>query len=71
MAYTTTERTFTFGLGAWVRNTLAAWNDAAKRRAVYAQVRAELGYMSDRDLADINLSRHQIDEIAFQAAYGK
>ncbi|MFN7222397.1 MAG: DUF1127 domain-containing protein [Paracoccaceae bacterium] len=54
----------------WVGDVLAKWNTARERRAVYLQTLNELSAMSDRDLADINVARVSIEDIARQAAYG-
>lgn len=70
MAYTTSDRTAAYGFGTWVGDFFANLKDAAARRTVFMRVHAELSQMSDRELADIALSRYQIDEIAHQAAYG-
>ncbi|MBN2631690.1 MAG: DUF1127 domain-containing protein [Rhodobacteraceae bacterium] len=58
-------------VGGWLGGVLARWTVARKRRAVYLQTLNELSAMSDRDLADINLCRFQIEDIAREAAYGK
>lgn len=48
----------------------------AELRQAFADLRAyravadELGAFSDADLADIGLSRHNIRDVAHQAAYG-
>ena len=71
MSYTNSTRTAGFGLVAWARATLAEMKAAAVLRAVYVRTLNELDSMSDRDLADINISRHEIRDIAHEAAYGK
>ncbi|MCF8511444.1 MAG: DUF1127 domain-containing protein [Rhodobacteraceae bacterium] len=43
----------------------------AQRRRVYGQTLAELGALSDRDLADLGLHRSMISAVAKDAAYGK
>ena len=43
-------------------------SQARARRAEYNRVHAELSYMSDRDLADIGISRVSIRDIAREAA---
>ncbi|TGD42096.1 DUF1127 domain-containing protein [Pseudotabrizicola sediminis] len=52
-------------------DVLAKWTVARERRAVYLQTLNELSAMSDRDLADINVARVSIEDIAREAAYGK
>ena len=45
--------------------------EALERRRVYQQTVAELTNLSDRDLADLGLSRSNINAIAHEAAYTK
>lgn len=68
---TNANRTAGFGLVAWARATLDNMKEAARLRAIYVKTLTELDSMSDRDLADIAVSRHQIRDIAREAAYGK
>jgi uncharacterized protein YjiS (DUF1127 family) len=44
---------------------------ALQQRRVYARTVAELNALSDRELADLGMSRLSIPEIAREAAYGK
>lgn len=73
MAYLNTHRAAAagFNMTAWIGDVLANWNEARERRAVYLKTLEELQSMTDRDLADINLSRVQIEDVAREAAYGK
>lgn len=71
MAYTNTQTIAGIQVGGWIGDVLAKWNDARTRRAVYLQTLNELSAMSDRDLADINVARVSIKDIAHEAAYGK
>lgn len=43
--------------------------DAVERRRVYNQTMFELSNLSERDLADLGLSRATISEVAKEAAY--
>ena len=45
--------------------------DMVERRSAYLQTVAELANLSDRDLADLGLSRANISDIAREAAYAK
>ncbi len=45
--------------------------DAWVRHGAIAALRQELQHLSDRELADIGISRHSIAEIARTAAQGK
>ena len=71
MAYSNTQTVAGIQVGGWMGDVLAKWSEARERRAVYLQTLSELSSMSDRDLADINVARVQIEDIARQAAYGK
>lgn len=44
---------------------------AIRTRRLYAQTVAELNALSDRDLADLGISRLGIVEVAREAAFGK
>ncbi|MFC3085644.1 DUF1127 domain-containing protein [Tabrizicola soli] len=44
---------------------------AIQARRLYAQTVAELNALSDRDLADLGISRLGIVEVAREAAFGK
>lgn len=44
---------------------------AIRTRRLYAQTVAELNALSDRDLADLGISRLGIAEVAREAAFGK
>lgn len=44
---------------------------AIAQRRTYAQTVAELNALTDRELADLGISRISIPEIAREAAYGK
>ncbi len=44
---------------------------ALGRRAVYQQTLRELQALSDRELADLGISQHNIRALAHEAAYGR
>ncbi|MDQ2065012.1 DUF1127 domain-containing protein [Xinfangfangia sp. CPCC 101601] len=44
---------------------------ALARRRLYNETLAELRQLSDRDLADLGISRFSITELAHEATYGK
>lgn len=71
MAYANTQTIAGIPVSGWIGDVLAKWTVARERRAVYLQTLNELSAMSDRDLADISVSRLQIEDIARDAAYGK
>ena len=45
--------------------------EAVARRRLYSQTLAELSALTDRDLTDLGLSRANIAELAYEAAYAK
>ena len=57
-------------LGARIRDARHALREEQRRRRLYTRTQAELASLSDRDLADIGISRLQIRDIAREAAYG-
>jgi uncharacterized protein YjiS (DUF1127 family) len=71
MAYVNTTRLARKGL----LDRLAALKDsiatAIQSRQVYLRTVAELNALTDRELADLGISRISIPEIAREAAYGK
>lgn len=58
-----------------LRNRATGWIDgfkaAAAKRKVYNQTYDELTALSNRDLADLGMSRSMIQGVAYEAAYGK
>lgn len=44
--------------------------ERAARYRVYRDTLAELNGLSDRDLADLGMSRIQVKAVAYEAAYG-
>ena len=71
MAYSTSTSARGFMTLAWVNGTLAAWKLAALRRNRYLTTLRLLEGMTDRELADINISRLSIRDVAYEAAFGK
>ena len=71
MAYVTTSNIARKGFA----DRLAAVKDivlaAVNQRRVYARTVAELNALTDRELADLGISRLGITDIAREAAYGK
>ncbi|WP_335948696.1 MULTISPECIES: DUF1127 domain-containing protein [Salipiger] len=63
-----TEHSVHDGLAAQFHNAVAAVRHWNARRNEYARIHDELATYSDRELADINLTRSQIPEIARSAA---
>ena len=71
MAYVNTTRMARKG----VLDRLATFGDsivtALQTRRVYLRTMAELNALTDRELADLGISRLAIRDIAHEAAYGK
>ena len=71
MAYVTTTPVARKGFAdrlAFVKDVVLA---AINQRRVYTRTVAELNSLTDRELADLGISRLGITEIAREAAYGK
>ena len=56
------------GLGTWINDLRHELGKDLQRRRVYNQTYEQLAGLSDRDLADIGVSRLQIADIAREAA---
>ena len=70
MAYSMTSAMQRFRPLAWLGSMLETGKEAALRRNRYVTTLQLLERMSDRELADINISRLQIRDVAYEAAYG-
>ena len=57
-------------LREWFEARIKAAAVRRKQHSAYARTLRELHRSSDRDLADIGISRLSIKEIAYEAAYG-
>lgn len=70
MAYATQFRAVPVPFVARIRAMFDSYADAlAKRDAYYRAVR-DLGALSDRELADLGIARHEIHGIAIARAFG-
>ncbi|WP_439140105.1 DUF1127 domain-containing protein [Roseicyclus sp.] len=73
MAYVTSNRTISNGMGLGARLTeigkdiIAAW----RAHRVYRETLTELQALSTRELADLGLNPSMLRNIALEAAYGK
>ncbi|MEY4696118.1 MAG: hypothetical protein RIT14_546 [Pseudomonadota bacterium] len=67
----TSSRAASFSLADRLPGLLAAVKASFARRAVYAQTVRELNVLTDRELADLGISRSAISSVAREAAYGK
>ncbi|PJI91315.1 uncharacterized protein YjiS (DUF1127 family) [Yoonia maricola] len=70
-----TVQTETFLAGNSLSTRFAAFRaqlaDNAAKRKTYRKTLSELETLSNRDLADLGISRSMIKGIAYEAAYGK
>jgi uncharacterized protein YjiS (DUF1127 family) len=70
MAYVNTTRVARKGFADRLFAVKASVLTALHQRRVYGRTLAELNALSDRELADLGISRMSIPEIAHQAAFG-
>lgn len=56
------------GLAAAIRRVIARVADDQRRASAYRKTRRTLEQMTDRDLADIGITRFMINDIAAEAA---
>jgi uncharacterized protein YjiS (DUF1127 family) len=71
MAYVNTSRAASLSLADRFPGVIASVKAALARRAVYMQTVRELDALTDRELADLGMSRLEIPALAREAAYGK
>ncbi len=69
MAYINT--TIRPALADRIRATIDTIRAARAKRAVYLRTMRELEALSDRDLADLGISRLSIEDLAWKHAYGE
>jgi uncharacterized protein YjiS (DUF1127 family) len=56
---------------AFVSKTIASVQEARARRVIYNTTVRELRSLSNRELADLGLSRSNISSVAYEHAYNK
>lgn len=71
MAYVNSSRQATVSFGDRIAALVKVAGQAMQRRRVYLQTLNELNGLSDRDLADLGISRSQLATVAREAAYGR
>lgn len=71
MAYVNTSRAASLSLADRFPGFIANLKAAFARRAVYMQTVRELNALTDRELADLGISRLDVPTLAREAAYGK
>ncbi len=70
MAYVNTTRAGMAQRTTRMSGIFAQLGDALARRRVYRRTLEELRQLSDRELADLGISRLNIADVAREAAYG-
>jgi uncharacterized protein YjiS (DUF1127 family) len=68
MAYVTGNAAPSFGFGQRIGALMDRMRDARKAREIYRQTYEELSALSDRELADLGISRISIPDVAREAA---
>ena len=58
------------GFRKWVSRKIEAHKIESEKGRTYRRIHGELSRLSDRDLADIGISRLEIESIATEHAYG-
>lgn len=71
MAFVNTSRAASLSLADRFPGVVASVKAALARRAVYTQTVRELNALTERELADLGISRLEIAAVAREAAYGK
>jgi uncharacterized protein YjiS (DUF1127 family) len=71
MAYANDTLVSVGGLAARFRALRADLADRWAKNRLFTQTRNELSQLSERELSDLGLCRADIDDVAYQAAYGK
>ncbi len=71
MAYVNSSRAASFSLADRFSGFVAQTKASLARRAVYNQTVRELVILSDRELADLGIARHDIPAVAREAAFGR
>ena len=67
MAHATTQHA-SHSILAGVRRTLANWREDLERHRRFNRIYAELSSLTDRELADIGITRAQVVDVAWDAA---
>lgn len=71
MATIASRSTIGTTLGNWRRSIGRALEEERQRRRVFNETYAELSTLSDRELADIGLTRLEIGDVAREASYAR
>lgn len=54
-----------------IRGALSNFGEAMVRRRIYRTTLTELQSLSNRELADLGMSRAELRRVAYEAAYGQ
>ncbi len=71
MAYVNTAGVAKGGWAARLAAQLGGLKDAYAKRRIFVQTVEELNKLTDRELADLGISRLSIEDVARDAAYAK
>ncbi len=69
MAYTTQTQPLFFGVIASMKTAFEDYKVAAEKRRNFKKTVRELSELTNRELADLGLSRAMIKGVAYEAAY--
>ncbi|MGI1661077.1 DUF1127 domain-containing protein [Palleronia sp. KMU-117] len=69
MAFTQTTRGSMAPVGSAAASIFGSIAERVRRYRMYRQTLAELHTLTDRELADLGLSRSMVRSLAYQAAY--
>lgn len=70
MAYAINTQTFGRSLNERIAHAFEGFKAARALRKQFNVTRAELSQLDDRELADLGISRFDINEIAYRHVYG-
>ena len=70
MAHTIKSNSLSLQLFSVLRHAVAETKSVIQARQRYGTILRELGALSDRELEDMGLSRHDIRAVARKAVYG-
>ncbi|WP_299423868.1 DUF1127 domain-containing protein [uncultured Shimia sp.] len=64
MAYLNTPPSRSIGMGARIYDAWSTYRGEQRQNALYRETTRQLGGLSDRQLEDIGVSRHDIEQLA-------
>ena len=69
MAYTTLTQPLRGTVASWIENLIAVLRERRENYLRYRQTADELHALSERELADIGISRYDIPKVARESIY--